>query len=57
MKLSFAVKIPLRMRLEILFKGGIYAQMDYKGQHGITEITVSPIDKGEVVNDAPTGNG
>lgn len=38
MKLSFSMRVPWRDRLKILFLGGLYVFIEYRGQHKITDI-------------------
>ena len=51
MKFSFATKIPLWERLKLLWYGGLFVSIDYKGQHEIATANFEVIQLSEV-----TGN-
>lgn len=43
MKLSFAFKVPLWKRFQILFLGGFHFVIEYRGQHNITNVICTPM--------------
>jgi len=48
MKFTFSMKVPMRDRLKILWLGGLYLTVDYKGQHKTAKCSAVVINKRDV---------
>jgi len=48
MKFTFSLKVPIRDRLKILWLGGLYLTIDYKGQHKISKCSAVAIHSRDV---------
>lgn len=55
MKFSFAVKVPMIVRLRILLRGGLLVHIEYNGQHKTARMIMDPIHSRDVTGNIEKG--